>query len=203
MVEMSEWYAVISWRKERSIVFFFQAKTGIRDIGVTGVQTCALPICPRWRPWSSSPFPLFLDRWRVVGVMLPRSGQSLARRSLRRRYARAVAAVVDATFRELAGQLEGRLEAILEAYWERVREEMPEFFAMGGCVVADGMRVARESIQTELAHLGDGGRLPKECPAADVYFAERAAELGVSPLEVVRGYRRGQAVQWEAWHELV
>src|SRR3712207_7741434 len=28
--------------------FFFQAEDGIRDIGVTGVQTCALPI------WSSS-----------------------------------------------------------------------------------------------------------------------------------------------------
>src|SRR3712207_8275039 len=26
-------------------VFFFQAEDGIRDIGVTGVQTCALPIC--------------------------------------------------------------------------------------------------------------------------------------------------------------
>src|SRR3712207_7079935 len=25
-------------------VFFFQAEDGIRDIGVTGVQTCALPI---------------------------------------------------------------------------------------------------------------------------------------------------------------
>src|SRR3712207_8856314 len=27
--------------------FFFQAEDGIRDIGVTGVQTCALPICIR------------------------------------------------------------------------------------------------------------------------------------------------------------
>ena len=27
-----------------SQVFFFQAEDGIRDIGVTGVQTCALPI---------------------------------------------------------------------------------------------------------------------------------------------------------------
>src|SRR3712207_7543002 len=27
--------------------FFFQAEDGIRDIGVTGVQTCALPICER------------------------------------------------------------------------------------------------------------------------------------------------------------
>src|SRR2546430_2556095 len=30
--------------------FFFQAEDGIRDLTVTGVQTCALPICPglRW-----------------------------------------------------------------------------------------------------------------------------------------------------------
>src|SRR5947209_20577246 len=30
-------------------VFFFQAEGGIRDIGVTGVQTCALPISPQRR----------------------------------------------------------------------------------------------------------------------------------------------------------
>src|SRR2546423_5284954 len=29
--------------------FFFQAEDGIRDKLVTGVQTCALPICPRRR----------------------------------------------------------------------------------------------------------------------------------------------------------
>src|SRR2546428_9582499 len=28
--------------------FFFQAEDGIRDLIVTGVQTCALPICPGW-----------------------------------------------------------------------------------------------------------------------------------------------------------
>src|SRR5215203_2197967 len=28
------------------VFFFFQAEDGIRDIGVTGVQTCALPILP-------------------------------------------------------------------------------------------------------------------------------------------------------------
>src|SRR6266498_6030780 len=27
-------------------IFFFQAEDGIRDADVTGVQTCALPICP-------------------------------------------------------------------------------------------------------------------------------------------------------------
>src|SRR3712207_7632892 len=30
----------------RTVFFFFQAEDGIRDIGVTGVQTCALPIYP-------------------------------------------------------------------------------------------------------------------------------------------------------------
>src|SRR3712207_6943663 len=31
----------------RLLFFFFQAEDGIRDIGVTEVQTCALPISPR------------------------------------------------------------------------------------------------------------------------------------------------------------
>src|SRR2546422_5876401 len=30
--------------------FFFQAEDGIRDVAVTGVQTCALPISPMLRP---------------------------------------------------------------------------------------------------------------------------------------------------------
>src|SRR5256885_3604503 len=30
---------------DRDVVFFFQAEDGIRDYKVTGVQTCALPIC--------------------------------------------------------------------------------------------------------------------------------------------------------------
>src|SRR5256886_13669094 len=34
-------------------VFFFQAEDGIRDLTVTGVQTCALPICFR-RSWRVS-----------------------------------------------------------------------------------------------------------------------------------------------------
>src|SRR2546430_7427908 len=36
-------------------VFFFQAEDGIRDLTVTGVQTCALPISrARGQPWSNS-----------------------------------------------------------------------------------------------------------------------------------------------------
>src|SRR6266511_5800613 len=39
-------------------VFFFQAEDGIRDFHVTGVQTCALPIClSRGRPCNSREAP--------------------------------------------------------------------------------------------------------------------------------------------------
>src|SRR2546429_2114106 len=31
-------------RRRRAVFFFFQAEDGIRDVAVTGVQTCALPI---------------------------------------------------------------------------------------------------------------------------------------------------------------
>src|SRR5256886_7077655 len=49
--------------------FFFQAEDGIRDLTVTGVQTCALPICPEvaggWnratQPWQSMEGEF--DRW--------------------------------------------------------------------------------------------------------------------------------------------
>src|SRR2546429_4646812 len=34
----------------RLLIFFFQAEDGIRDVAVTGVQTCALPISDtKWR----------------------------------------------------------------------------------------------------------------------------------------------------------
>src|SRR5438445_1711692 len=35
--------------------FFFQAEDGIRDIGVTGVQTCALPICTSYEVPADMP----------------------------------------------------------------------------------------------------------------------------------------------------
>src|SRR5215471_20048101 len=35
------------------VFFFFQAEDGIRDLYVTGVQTCALPISPTY--WTRSP----------------------------------------------------------------------------------------------------------------------------------------------------
>src|SRR2546429_2604073 len=35
------------------VFFFFQAEDGIRDVAVTGVQTCALPICRGTARWSA------------------------------------------------------------------------------------------------------------------------------------------------------
>src|SRR3712207_9194955 len=47
-----------------NLFFFFQAEDGIRDIGVTGVQTCALPILTAGPPFFalSASAPL-LQRW--------------------------------------------------------------------------------------------------------------------------------------------
>src|SRR5438270_7254055 len=44
--------------RSRGFFFFFQAEDGIRDLTVTGVQTCALPI--------SAPYP----KPRIVGTLL-------------------------------------------------------------------------------------------------------------------------------------
>src|SRR5258707_12372841 len=48
------------------LFFFFQAEDGIRDIGVTGVQTCALPI---WSVHGESV--LFLTKRRAVRIPTP------------------------------------------------------------------------------------------------------------------------------------
>src|SRR5206468_8367149 len=39
------YYEIEKRRLLKKYVFFFQAEDGIRDLIVTGVQTCALPIC--------------------------------------------------------------------------------------------------------------------------------------------------------------
>src|SRR3989475_8964344 len=49
--------------------FFFQAEDGIRDLTVTGVQTCALPISPRTAGTSSRRAP------RGSGTRIPTTRQ--------------------------------------------------------------------------------------------------------------------------------
>src|SRR2546430_3533564 len=56
------------------LVFFFQAEDGIRDLTVTGVQTCALPIWTSgWRGEHASARLGPADRVRGGGVSRPRS----------------------------------------------------------------------------------------------------------------------------------
>src|SRR5216683_3382180 len=58
--------------------FFFQAEDGIRDLIVTGVQTCALPICGgpmlppaglRW--WPGTWLRLLIWKWKLGGKVEP------------------------------------------------------------------------------------------------------------------------------------
>src|SRR3712207_9217968 len=76
---------------------FFQAEDGIRDISVTGVQTCALPICIRGRHarWSAPQLlvePEHADRIDVA-VATEQQGVPVARVDEREP---AVAAQIDA-----------------------------------------------------------------------------------------------------------
>src|SRR2546421_7578748 len=64
----------ILWLLElRLVFFFFQAEDGIRDLIVTGVQTCALPICTApASTWASA------TRRRVGGALRTRRRVALA-----------------------------------------------------------------------------------------------------------------------------
>src|SRR2546429_8714147 len=64
--------------------FFFQAEDGIRDVAVTGVQTCALPICPFfWFPSSPSSHSPVVGRFPIVRRP-PELGRQFPRRRLPR-----------------------------------------------------------------------------------------------------------------------
>src|SRR3989449_7690728 len=54
-------YALSKW-----FFFFFQAEDGIRDVAVTGVQTCALPICIFGAMFAPKPFEVAKEMVRVT-----------------------------------------------------------------------------------------------------------------------------------------
>src|SRR2546429_2412948 len=57
----------------RVFFFFFQAEDGIRDVAVTGVQTCALPIFRKCHPHC---FP-GLDAGKTMWMALAKSASEL------------------------------------------------------------------------------------------------------------------------------
>src|SRR3712207_8829814 len=77
------WTAIASMRW-CGILFFFQAEDGIRDIGVTGVQTCALPILVQTVLQSCSPDSLGC-RALALAMPTPWAGISEGARSEERR----------------------------------------------------------------------------------------------------------------------
>src|SRR2546430_3418805 len=60
------------------VFFFFQAEDGIRDLTVTGVQTCALPICTIERIYCVADLveKAHKDGHRVVVVLSAMSGET-------------------------------------------------------------------------------------------------------------------------------
>src|SRR5256885_4377475 len=54
-------------RHQSTSIFFFQAEDGIRDYKVTGVQTCALPICAELL--EADPRQLVAHRLHEAGVV--------------------------------------------------------------------------------------------------------------------------------------
>src|SRR3989454_1341415 len=76
--------------------FFFQAEDGIRDYKVTGVQTCALPICEGLRRGTQGGARRRTASWRAPSALLPSIRES--------RHLRSVGAPVAPQRRRLAGK---------------------------------------------------------------------------------------------------
>src|SRR5690606_25495856 len=56
--------------------FFFQAEDGIRDFHVTGVQTCALPICLYFEPLTLEDVLEIYEQEKCDGVIVQFGGQT-------------------------------------------------------------------------------------------------------------------------------
>src|SRR5947209_20166242 len=86
----------MSGTTSRSTVFIFRAEGGIRDIGVTGVQTCALPISVRPLGEGEQRRPEFPGRLRAGHEGVDPGGQErpeIGRASCRERKYQSLVAV--------------------------------------------------------------------------------------------------------------
>src|SRR3712207_3510219 len=114
-------------RLARGLIFFFQAEDGIRDIGVTGVQTCALPIFEVRGPAAGSDLlktsvdptgkKVFGTINNCAGGVTP-WGTFLSGEENFNQYFANAAAVADAAVKERAERY-GVEEAATERKWER------------------------------------------------------------------------------------
>src|SRR2546430_11292632 len=68
-----KWYQRVNFH----LCFFFQAEDGIRDLTVTGVQTCALPIWLHW--WGRRPLRSSAPRHRLDSPGCARTTAALRR----------------------------------------------------------------------------------------------------------------------------
>jgi hypothetical protein len=106
-------------------------------------------------------------------------------------------------FDELTAALAARSDELAEEYIRRAQVEFPQWTVQRPDL-ADELRLgARRSIGTELRELANGARPLGHCPPADAEGARRCARLGVPLDQVLRQYRLGHAIQWEAWFDLV
>src|SRR3712207_817451 len=103
------------------VFFFFQAEDGIRDIGVTGVQTCALPISLRQQLAGLAAEGLVASRPVPSGPGRPRSRWSLTASGLAL-FPRAYGQLTT----ELLGYLDDDDPALVDRLFEQRRRRRTE-----------------------------------------------------------------------------
>src|SRR5438132_8230394 len=94
-------------RSDTELIFFFQAEDGIRDLCVTGVQTCALPILETSTPEPSPGASVIPSRAGTFSSVRTTTTEGFTlRKSSRRRWAsaRAGAGALARTVREKIGR---------------------------------------------------------------------------------------------------
>jgi PucR C-terminal helix-turn-helix domain/GGDEF-like domain len=107
-----------------------------------------------------------------------------------------------AQLESLAEVLVGRVDELTETHLGRMREDIPDWLQQPG--LWERIRAfSRASMLTEPLAFQQGAVLPTSCPQVDAEGARETARVGGSLDLMLTGYRCGNAVQWEAWFELV